>query len=396
MKSEHYRSFGFLRRLGLMCGFVAGLAIIAGVSPGAGPSFANAQDVAANGEAASQTDAFITTEKYVEQFYPLWFTYYQSLLGTPNKLAGPDRISPLYHSVVAINDDTLYASTFLDLTAEPVILTIPATIATYSVLTLDPYGDIFQSGIQPQTPGIYAFTGPGFKGTLPTGVTPIAMPLDASALIFRVDKFSSTGVDQTTQAQEFRASLKAQTLSDYLHNPSRGAALILPEIYFSVPFKTTADELIAHHSITFLKQLQRAVASSRTPPLSPDEQALSDRFDSLFGNGNAQKSEFSAGAQSAHDAILEQYLTYTGPTNWIHFTNIGAWGNQVVERSSITEFCQYCNGISTAAYYHAFSDGTGQPLDGSNPDGYVLTFPAGQLPQAKRFWSLTAYTPEAI
>jgi hypothetical protein len=28
--------------------------------------------------------------------------------------------------------------------------------------------------------------------------------------------------------------------------------------------------------------------------------------------------------------------------------------------------------------------------------GYVLTFPVGQLPEAKRFWSLTAYTPKAI
>jgi hypothetical protein len=26
----------------------------------------------------------------------------------------------------------------------------------------------------------------------------------------------------------------------------------------------------------------------------------------------------------------------------------------------------------------------------------VLTFPAGQLPKAKRFWSLTAYTPQSI
>jgi hypothetical protein len=38
-------------------------------------------------------------------------------------------------------------------------------------------------------------------------------------------------------------------------------------------------------------------------------------------------------------------------------------------------------------------DGNGNPLDGTNPLGYVLTFPAGQFPEAMRFWSLTAYTP---
>ena len=168
---------------------------------------------------SSRMTAFTTTVVYVEQFYPLWFTYYQSLSTTPNRLAGPDQISPLYQSVVTINDDTLYASAFLDLTAQPVILTIPATIATYSVLTLDPDGDIFASGIQSQTPGIYALTGPGFKGTLPAGATPLAMPLHSLTIMFRVDKFSSTGEDETTQAHEFRASLQAQTLSDYLNNP---------------------------------------------------------------------------------------------------------------------------------------------------------------------------------
>jgi hypothetical protein len=43
-----------------------------------------------------------------------------------------------------------------------------------------------------------------------------------------------------------------------------------------------------------------------------------------------------------------------------------------------------------------FKDANGDSLDGSNTSGYVLTFPKGQLPEANRFWSLTAYTPEAI
>jgi hypothetical protein len=367
---------------------------------------ASAQDVLATPQADSQGSAFATTVAYVVQFYPLWFTYHQARFGTPNRLVGPDRISPLYQSVVAINDDTLYASTFLDLTAQPVILTIPATTATYSVLTLDPYGDIFESGIQPQTPGTYALTGPEFTGTLPAGVTSIAMPLNFTTLIFRADKFSSTGEDQIAQAEQFRTSLRTATLSEYLNDPSGGTTEILPEFpAFAVPFKTTADELIAKDAITFLRQLQTAVASANTPPLSPAEQALSNRFDRLFGTGefgppsghnSATRAQFIAGAQAAHKLIVDRYLTHRGPTNWIHFTNIGDWGDQVIERASITEFIQYGNDISTAAYYHTFWDGQGALLNGSNPPGYVLTFPAGQTPQAERFWSLTAYTPQAI
>src|SRR5262245_34541326 len=97
---------------------------------------ARAQDSSATPQSSSPEGAFATTVAYVVTFYPLWFTFNQSRFGTPNRLVGPDRISPLYHSVVAVNDDTLYASSFIDLTAQPVIVTAPGTTLIYSVLTL--------------------------------------------------------------------------------------------------------------------------------------------------------------------------------------------------------------------------------------------------------------------
>jgi hypothetical protein len=378
----------------------------AGISPGAAQTVVDPDAIAGNAAIVPQLSPFDTTVAYVVQFYPLWFTYYQSQLAisTRNHLVGPDRISPIYHYVVAINVDTLYASSYLDLSAQPVVLTIPEStppFTSYSILMLDPYGDLLDANppIPPMTPGSYALIGPGgFTGTLPAGVTPIEMPLDFSALIFRADKFSPTGQDQSKQANEFRKSLTTQTLSNY--NPLGGTATkIVPEILFAVPFKTTADNLIAHDPIAFLRQLQRAVESDHTPPPSPYEEALRNRFNSLFPN-NANRSVFSHGAQAAHELILDRYLTHTDwtpiPTNWIHFTNIGDWGDQVVERSSITEFIQYANNIKAAAYYHVFKDANGKPLDGSNPRGYVMTFPQGPAPEADRFWSVTAYTPEAV
>ena len=406
MKSEKLRVYGQLRRRYLASALAAGLTIVAGGSHGIAQSV-DPDAIAGNSEIVSELSAFDTTVAYVAQFYPLWFTYYQSRLANRgrNHLVGPDRVSPIYHFVVAINVDTLYVSSYLDLTAQPVILTIPPAPAfppaSYSILMLDAYGNVLPASI-PKTPGSYALIGPGgFTGTLPAEVTSIAIPVNFSALIFRADKFSPTGENQIAQADAFRRSLMSQTLSDYLENPSGGAARIVPEILLAVPFKTAADNLIAHDPIAFLMQLQRAVGSSNTPDFSPYEQALSDRFNSLFANRSANELEFSEGAQAAHKLILDRYFTHTHwaaptPTNWIHFTNIGDWGNQVVERSSITEFIQYANNITAAAYYHVFKDTNGLPLDGSNPRGYVLTFPAGQLPEAMRFWSVTAYTPEAI
>jgi hypothetical protein len=173
--------------------------------------------------------------------------------------------------VVAINVDTIYASSFLDLTKEPIVLTIPPTSVMYSILTLDAYCNVFDSGIPKQTAGSFALTVPGFSRELPQGVTRVPMLLNFPTVIFRADKFSPTGENQITQAQLFRSSLRLQTLSGYLKHPSEGHTLVLPEVAFSVPFKRTADALIADAPITFLQQLQAAVRSPRTPPLSSSE-----------------------------------------------------------------------------------------------------------------------------
>lgn len=410
-RRDYLPRFSRLRRLCLLCGLFAGLAIIAGGFPGAGRSPAGAQ-----GPPGPHGAAFATSLRYVETFYPRWFTYEQSEKGTVrNSLVGPDLISPLYHSVVAINDDTLYVSAFVDRTREPAVLTIPdptivtptgTVTVTFSLLTLDVYGDIFETGIPNTKGGIYGLTAPGWTGTLPPGVTRIDVQDAFTVFIFRVDKFSPSGQDQRAEAELFRSSLHLAKLSEYVQDPLAGQASIVPVVpKFAIPFKGIADGLIANDAIEFLQRLQEAVESPSTPPLSRSEQLLADTFNRLFGDGTfnpdsrvdqARKSDFILGAQSAHSRIVNNYLTHTGRTNWITFTNIGNWGRNYVDRSSITEFCQYCNNHSTAAYFHAFKDGQGAPLDASTTSGYILTFSKKQIPQAERFWSVTAYTPDAI
>lgn len=370
---------------------------------------ASARAGSADRHAIAAAGAASATKAYVETFYPRWFTYYQSQAAPHNRLAGPDRISPLYQFVVAINDDTLYTSTFLDLTAEPVILTVPSTSVSYSVLTLDLYGNVFASGLPSHPAGssapttVYALVPPGYTGTLPAGATRIEIPFPLTVLIFRADRFAPGGDDQTQEATQFRAALKLQPLSAYGNDPSGGATTIFPEIYFAVPFKAAADALVRRAPVRFLAQLQAAVHSADTPPLAPAEQALSTAFDSLFGNGGSNVSGRPArrravvrAARAAHRAIVHNYLGNRGRHNWIHFTNIGDWGHHVLDRASIAEFIQYGNGIDTAAYYHTFRDRSGAALNGRRRRGYVLTFPRSGQPPADRFWSLTAYTSRTV
>jgi hypothetical protein len=349
---------------------------------------------AAAGKPPSQTTQFTTTVDYVSEFYPLWLSYNQA--AKTNRLAGPDRVTPAYREVVAINDDTLYASAFLDLSAEPVVLTIPKTGVTYSILVLDAYGDIKSVGLAAGQPGVYGLTGPNFTGTLPAGVTQVPMPLDHLLLIFRSDKYTSDGVNEVKQSRRFRAGLQLQTLSDWQQDPTGGHPTILPANVFLTSFKAIADALIAKDPITYLQQLQLAVAGPASPPLTAKQQKLSDKFNSLFAKGG-DMTDFALGAKAAHALILADYLTHTDANHWVHFTNIGTWrAGQDLDRSAISEFLQYGNNSEAAAYYHAFEDGTGAALDGTDPAGYVINIPKDEIPQAKRFWSFTAYTPETV
>lgn len=393
-------------------------------------------------------NAYDTTVQYVETFYPLWFTYNQAV--ETNHLVGPERVSPIYHSVVMINDDTVYCSAFLELVddqgaQQPMILTIPSTVSpdtcspdtsvTYSILILDPYGDVYPTATDPcagpiPTPpiphgpppipgGTYALVGPDYAGVppIPAGAQEVQLPWNYPTIIFRSDKYHSFTeppalpdyVNQISQSYRFRSSLQLQMLSEYLDCPSGGQAEVKTEFPdFSIPYKTAADAEILKHPIAFLIELQTAVHSVRTPPLSACNQELSDQFDALFGDGNwRDNSDFARGAQAAHGEVVNNYVNgHQLPNNWTHFTNIGNWNgddiSDAIDRSSITEFCQFCNDINSAGYYHAFRDGAGRALNGNNPHGYVLTFPAPTPPavypgpETTRFWSLTAYTPQAI
>ena len=103
--------------------------------------------------------------------------------------------------------------------------------------------------------------------------------------------------------------------------------VIVPVELASIPFKGLADLLSTQYSIEFLKQLQTAVASAGTPPLSPDEQLLSERFNQLFEMRGSNSSAFIDATRKAHSLIVADYVTHKGTYNWIHFTNIGIWTN---------------------------------------------------------------------
>lgn len=379
---------------------------------GHAPETAPAQHPAAG--AAEKTDpeasravkashAYRVALRYVVRFYPRFLSYLQARQAeqfVPNRLAGPATMSPAYGEVVAINNDTLYASGFMDVRKEPVVLTIPETEANYSLMIADMFGNVIEVDIPKGTPGSWAFTSKDWRGDLPPGVKRIKIPVEFAFITLRADRYSVSGVNQVAAGELFRVQLRLSPLSSFEADPSSGHTVILPVEAFGTRFKLIADNGVQRSTTKFLKILKKAMHDETTPRQNKAGRKLIRRFDKAFKNADSQRPQarLRAGARDAHARIIDNYLSNTDKHNWISFEDIGEWGNNHLNRSGIAEYIQWGNNFETAAYFHTFSDKSGSPLNGGvpNPKGYTLKFTADQIPRTERFWSVTAYTPDSV
>jgi hypothetical protein len=354
---------------------------------------------------------------YTVRFYPRYFTWVQFQINSENsqrqgagqmianRLTGPLGMGPEYKVVVAINDDTIYAEAFLDVANGPVILTIPKYANKYSVLQLDVYGTIFSTALSSAPPskgGVYAFVASGYSGKIPKTATRVELPHTFTTIAIRIDKHSPTGEDLISAANEFRSSLRMQTLADYDPKGDSGRTLVLPLFLFAPSVKLMADAGIAAAPEAWLATVQEAMASPMTQPITDDDRSLMKRFDAAFAQARKMAArdsrplaEIIRGAQTAWAAIINRWQSHRGRTNWIHFDNIGNWGTNYLDRAALTEYIQVGNNREAAYYANAFVDASGLPLDAGN-FAYTIQFAKKELPKYQRFWSMTAYTPEYV
>ena len=364
----------------------------------------------------SNQESFDVAYEYTVRFFPRFFTWVQFRIHSENsqqqggsanianRLTGPHGMGPEYKIVVAINDDTIYAETFLDVSNGPVILTIPAYPYKYSILQLDVYGNIFSTALSSNPPsdgGVYGFVEKGSYENLPDGITRVEVPYSFTTLAIRIDKYSSTRENHIDAANEFRSNLSMLTLADYESGTKTGNTLILPLLFFAPSVKLMADEGLAKWPEAWLATVQTAMADPTTQPITDDDRLLMQRFDTAFAVAKSLVDHDSGPmtaiirGQAAYAAIINRWQSHRGPTNWIHFDNVGHWGTNYLDRAALTEYIQVGNDRKAAYYADAFVDASGLPLDGGS-FGYTITFAHDELPEYSRFWSMTAYTPEYI
>src|SRR3954469_15851924 len=130
-------------------------------------------------------------------------------------------------AVITPNSDTPYSIMWLDLRAEPMVLSVPAVEKSryYSVMLCDGntfnYGYIGTRATGPDA-GDYLVAGPDWKGETPAGIKKVfRSSTQFSAAAYRTQLFNPADMPNVVKIQ---AGYKAQPLSAYLKQPAPPAA----------------------------------------------------------------------------------------------------------------------------------------------------------------------------
>jgi hypothetical protein len=297
-------------------------------------------------------------------------------------------------AVVTPNSDTPYSMLWLDLRAEPMVISVPAVPKDryYSVQLID--GNAYNYGyIGSRTTGVeagdYLVVGPDWKGATPVGIKKAFQSTTPFGLtIFRTQLFDAEDMPNVVKVQ---AGYKAQPLSAFLNQPAPPAA---PQIDF-LPATTAGIKA------NFYEYLDAAL---QYVPVTPENEAISARLAGI-GIGPGKTFEFKdlspehkaavLLAMKEGDAKVDKYLA-TGMKE-VNGWKIGSlfgdrafYAGNWLTRAAAAKGGIYGNDGAEAMYPMTRADVTGETLDGSKHN-YTLTFPAGQLPPVNAFWSVTMY-----
>ncbi len=297
-------------------------------------------------------------------------------------------------AVVTPNSDTPYSMVWLDLRAEPMVISVPAVPAGryYSVQFIDGnaynYGYIGTRATGPEA-GDYLVVGPDWNGEKPTGISQVFKSTTPFSLtIFRTQLFNPDDMPNVARVQ---AGYKATPLSAFLGQPAPAAA---PKIDF-LPATT---EGIKDNFYAYLE------AALEFVPVTPETRALRDGLASI-GIGAGKTFDFKELSLEHKAAVLlamkqgddkvKQYLD-SGMKN-INGWKVGAlfgdsafYNGDWLKRAAAAMGGIYGNDSAEAMYPMTRTDATGETLD-TGKHNYTITFPPGQLPPVNSFWSVTMY-----
>jgi hypothetical protein len=291
--------------------------------------------------------------------------------------------TPDNHDVVTPNNDTPYSWAWLDLRAEPWVVTVPKVPeGRYYV---QQWVDLFTynfayigSRATGNDAASYLITGPGWTGAAPKGIKQV-FPSE-TALVMTLTRIALNGPDDIDNVKKVQAGMKLQPLSAYLKTQSPPAA---PAIRFP-PYD--ADKVHSHDFIGYLNFLLQF-----TQPPHPSETELMQRFATIgIGPGlpfdartlpPARLAAIDAGVADAKAEMSEKAKTMLSSNGL--FGSRAFLENNYLTRAIAAEKGLYGNSIDEAWYGGYEGDGNKASL---------IHFSKDALPPARFFWSVTLYT----
>ncbi len=301
-----------------------------------------------------------------------------------------------YRDVTAPNADTLYTTGWMDVGKEPWVLTLPDAQGRYYLMPmLDGWTNVFQvpgkrtTGSGPQK---YVITGPGWRGTLPAGVTEYKSP---TAIVWLLGRIYCTGTPEDYAAvHKTQDEISIVPLSSYGKPYTPPTGKVDPSIDMKTPVREQVNSLDAAAYFNLLASLMKD-----NPPAAADAPILAKmaRLGIVPGKPFDLSKLDPAVAKSLKDVpklgfkkIMAHFKAAgTFENGWIFTTKTGVYGTGYLDRALITAIGLGANRPQDAVYPTSEEDATGKPYDGSKK--YVMHFDKGQTPPADGFWSLTMY-----
>jgi hypothetical protein len=317
--------------------------------------------------------------------------------------------TPANTDVVLPNVNVLYATAWLNLTAQPIVLHIPDVPNRFYLLEiLDAWTNVdYHPGTQQNTQeGNYLITGPNWQGTVPAGITQVfAMPTNTAWIAGRT---YTTGTEADfIEADAIQHEYKLTPLSSFTDGQPYTPPTDLP-VNPAIDESTTPVAQVANMSAgTFFGTLAAMFGTIPTltnPPLPADAAAVANLeaiglipghpFDiSTLPRKTAAALEHAArlGERIVSSDATVVHLNGRAVNGWSWSTNLGQYGTNYLGRAVVAYRGLGANLSEDAVYFYAQQDSRGVLLNGNNQ--YTLTFPAGQLPPVNpsAYWSVTMY-----
>lgn len=302
----------------------------------------------------------------------------------------PDLANPTSAIDFTPNNDTIYGLAWLDLRQGPVLMTIPMVPDRYWVVQATDWAlnslDYVGSRVNSKA-GTYAYVPPGWKGTLPEGVTRIESTTSGVFLQARVVVIPETKADIGKVVAMLKTfSLRSlNTNATYMEVPA-GTPLPNPKLsnpmWQSLEFFSLLNRAWAFGGV---REQDREVAGLARPlGIGP---GLTFNPDALT---EAQKRGLLRAEKAAFNRIrLHAREIGRMENGWRISTDIGAYGDNRLMASTVG-FSGYGGNIAEEAMYlPVFIDKSGESFNGTNR--YEIHFAADQLPPVNSFWSVTLY-----